>query len=177
MKPWIRAMLMGTLILSMCACGKEAEKEELTPPTVEIVTKEEEISDESEKEQTTPADELTLEQKVGQLFIVRPDALNPVLSIEKISDSKAAGVTEVTDEMVQMLQKYPVGGICQFSKNIVSPAQLKSLNAGLQVESEIPLFITVDEEGGLVARIANNRAFEVTQYLRLRQDVICFLCR
>lgn len=136
MKPWIRAMLMGTLILSMCACGKEAEKEELKPPTVEIVTKGEAISDESEKEQTTQADELTMEQKVGQLFIVRPDALNPVLSIEEISDSKAAGVTEVTDEMVQMLQKYPVGGICQFSKNIVSPAQLKSLNAGLQVESE-----------------------------------------
>lgn len=35
-----------------------------------------------------PADALTLEEKVGQLFIVRPDALDLSLSQETINDAK-----------------------------------------------------------------------------------------
>lgn len=164
MKRWISILLMSAMVISACACGKgiAEEEEETTPPTVEIITDDEE-AEEAETSESL-ADALTLEQKVGQLFIVRPDALDPTLTIEEISDSKAAGVTEVTDAMIEMLRQYPVGGICQFSKNIVSPAQLKSLNAGLQVASAIPLFIAVDEEGGLVARLANHSAFQLPQY-------------
>lgn len=109
-------------------------------------------------------DMLTLEEKVGQLLIVRPDALDPSQTLNEISDSKTDGVTEVTSDMVEMLQKYPVGGICQFAKNIESPDQLREFNAALQEMSEIPMFITVDEEGGLVARLANHKAFDLPTY-------------
>ena len=93
------------------------------------------------------ADMLTLEQKVGQLFIVRPDALDLTLSQETINDAHADGVTAVTNDMRKTLQQYPVGGICQFGKNIESPSQLAQFNADLQAASATPLLIAVDEEG------------------------------
>lgn len=112
----------------------------------------------------TAADALTLEEKVGQLFIIRPDALDLTLDQETINDAKADGVTELTDAMREALQTYPVGGICQFGKNITDPAQLTQFNADLQAASKTPLFITVDEEGGAVARLANHQAFDLPQY-------------
>lgn len=110
------------------------------------------------------ADTLTLEQKVGQLFIVRPDALDLTLSQETINDAHADGVTAVTNDMRKTLQQYPVGGICQFGKNIESPSQLARFNADLQAASATPLLIAVDEEGGLIARLANNDAFNLPRY-------------
>lgn len=110
------------------------------------------------------ADMLTLEQKVGQLFIVRPDALDLTLPQETINDAHADGVTAVTNDMRKTLQQYPVGGICQFGKNIESPSQLARFNADLQAASATPLLIAVDEEGGLIARLANNDAFNLPRY-------------
>lgn len=110
------------------------------------------------------ADMLTLEQKVGQLFIVRPDALDLTLSQETINDAHADGVTAVTNDMRKALQQYPVGGICQFGKNIESPSQLARFNADLQAASATPLLIAVDEEGGLIARLANSDAFNLPRY-------------
>ena len=112
----------------------------------------------------TPDFALTLEQKVGQLFIVRPDALDLTLAQETINDAKADGVTELTDAMRDALRTYPVGGICQFGKNITDPEQIKRFNNDLQAACQTPLFITVDEEGGRVSRLANNPAFDLPQY-------------
>ena len=111
-----------------------------------------------------PADALTPEEKIGQLFIIRPDALNLTLPQETINDAKADGVTTLTDAMRETLQTYPVGGICQFGKNITDPEQLAQFNADLQAASRTPLFIAVDEEGGAVARLANHPAFDLPQY-------------
>lgn len=66
--------------------------------------------------------------------------------------------------MRQTLQDYPVGGIIQFGKNIVSPDQITAFNEALQSASDIPLFLCVDEEGGLVARLANHKAFDLPTY-------------
>lgn len=107
---------------------------------------------------------MTLRQKVGQLFMVRPDALVPDLSQEEIDDETAAGVCRVTDAMRQSLEKYPVGGICQFGKNITDPQQIAAFNGDLQAASALPLLIAVDEEGGRVARLANNGAFDLPRY-------------
>ena len=110
------------------------------------------------------ADGLTLEEKVGQLFIIRPDALDLTLPQDTINDAKSDGVTELTDAMRETLQAYPVGGICQFGKNITAPAQLAQFNADLQAASRTPLFIAVDEEGGAVSRLAKHPAFDLPQY-------------
>lgn len=112
----------------------------------------------------TPDSALTLEQKVGQLFIVRPDALELTLAQESINDAKADGVTELTDAMRDALRTYPVGGICQFGKNITDPEQIKRFNNDLQAACQTPLFIAVDEEGGRVSRLANSPAFDLPQY-------------
>ena len=91
---------------------------------------------------------MTLREKVGQLFMVRPDALDPDLPQSVIDDDKAEGVQQLSDAMRQTLRQYPVGGICQFGKNIADPEQITRFNADLQAASEIPLLIAVDEEGG-----------------------------
>lgn len=108
--------------------------------------------------------QMTLRQKVGQLFMVRPDALDPSLPQEEIDDETAEGVCRMTDAMRQSLEQYPVGGICQFGKNITDPQQIAAFNGELQEASTLPLLITVDEEGGRVARLANNDAFDLPRY-------------
>lgn len=108
--------------------------------------------------------QMTLREKVGQLFIIRPDALDLSQPPEQVSDSSAAGVTVLSEEMADMLKDYPVGGIVLFGKNIVDSEQLVGFIESLQSTSDIPLFMAVDEEGGLVARLANNPAFNLPKY-------------
>lgn len=107
---------------------------------------------------------LTLEQKVGQLFVVRPDALDPDQTAQQRDDADADGVTALSDEMRQALARYPVGGIVVFGKNLESPGQLTALLADFQAASAVPLFAAVDEEGGSVARLANADGFSLPQY-------------
>lgn len=101
---------------------------------------------------------MTLRQKVGQLFIVHPDALDPP------PDSSETCATSCTPAMVDAMKEYPVGGIIMFGENMESPDQLKQFNKDLQSCAEIPLFLCVDEEGGLVSRLANHKAFDLPKY-------------
>ncbi len=154
----------------LCACGAQPAGQSAV--TLPMTTERPVVVDlPAEEPETTPApgttltaEDLTLEEKVGQLFIIRPDSLDLSLSQEEINDAKADGVTALTDAMRETLQKYPVGGVCQFGKNIESPDQIKAFNALLQEASDIPLLITVDEEGGAVARLANHEAFTLPQF-------------
>lgn len=107
---------------------------------------------------------MTLRQKVGQLFIVRPDSLDFTQTQAQINDSRAEGVTEITDDMRAALKDYPVGGIAVFGKNIESPEQLRRFAADCNSAGEIPLFLAVDEEGGRVARLANSEGFDLPKY-------------
>lgn len=109
-------------------------------------------------------EQMTLREKVGQLFFIRPDSLDVTQSKEQVIDPYAEGVTALTAEMSAMLKKYPAGGIVIFSKNIESPQQLGDFNAELLNAVDVPMFIAVDEEGGAVARLANHPAFNVTTY-------------
>ena len=156
----------------LCACGAQPLGQSAVtlpmtterPVVVDLPAEETTPAPTPEAETARTAADLTLEQKVGQLFIVRPDALDLTRPQDQIDDAKADGVTELTDAMRDTLQKYPVGGVCQFGKNIVDPAQITAFNAALQEAADIPLFISVDEEGGAIARLANNEAFDLPQY-------------
>ena len=92
---------------------------------------------------------MTLEEKVYQLFIVKPES---VAGVEK--------ATKATEATQKGFSKYPVGGIVYFSTNIVKESQIKQMIASSQVYAKekrgIGLFIAVDEEGGSIARVANN---------------------
>ena len=51
----------------------------------------------------------------------------------------------------------------------MSPEQLTVLTGALAAAGQTPLFIGVDEEGGAVARIAGNEAFDVARYDSMAQ--------
>ncbi len=104
--------------------------------------------------QTLMAD-MTLEQKVGQLFVVSPNSL---------TSDPSSPATGVTADMKAMLSRYPVGGVVQFRENLTSPAQLRSFHRDLQAASSIPLFLAVDEEGGTVSRLGGHPAFGLPRY-------------
>ena len=102
---------------------------------------------------------MSLREKVGQLFIVRPEAL-----AENSNAETAPATDRVADAVISRIEEYPVGGIALFSRNITSAEQLPMFISDLQSSSKYPLFIAVDEEGGRVARIANSDFFNVASY-------------
>ncbi len=85
---------------------------------------------------------LTLEEKIAQLFIV-----------DFYGMTNTYQVKEFNQDIQEFLLQYPVSGIIYFSENIVSIDQLSEFNNQLQVNSPLPLFIAIDEEGGLVSRL------------------------
>ena len=107
---------------------------------------------------------LTLREKVGQLFFIRPDALDPTQTPGQINSSETEGVKTLTDDMRAVLAAYPVGGVAIFGKNISDPETLRAFTEQLRDATTVPLFLGVDEEGGLVARLANNAAFGLPKY-------------
>ena len=107
---------------------------------------------------------MTLEEKVGQLFIIRPDALDVTLTSDEINDSKAAGVKGLTLDMKNTLRQYPPGGFVLFRKNISGPEQLKRFTADLKAACSLAPLMAIDEEGGQIARIANHKGFNVPKF-------------
>ena len=107
---------------------------------------------------------MSLEEKVGQLFFVRPDALDPTQALRHYQENGAFAVTDMTPELGNMLVRYPVGGVVIFERNIVSPDQLKTLLNDLQRASKTPLFAAVDEEGGAVSRLSNRGDFGLPRW-------------
>ncbi len=86
----------------------------------------------------TLLDRMTVEEKVGQLLIAGMEGTTPG------ADAQAA----ITD--------YRVGGIILFKRNVETVEQLTALTDGLKElnqNSEIPLFLGIDEEGGPVSRM------------------------
>ncbi len=82
---------------------------------------------------------LSLEEKIGQLFICGFDGFE-------------------ADEQIKTLTKdYHIGGTVYFRRNVESVQQLAALSASLQAlprsHPELPLFISIDQEGGMVARL------------------------
>ena len=101
---------------------------------------------------------MSLREKVGQMFIVRPDALERSFGPAELEDTGITGVTEVTQGMREVYARYPCGGFAVFGKNIVSPDQLRTLTESLHALNELTPLLAIDEEGGSVARIANHAA-------------------
>lgn len=82
---------------------------------------------------------MSLEEKIGQLLIVGID--NEVFS----------------DRELYQLNTNKVGGFIFFSRNIRDEDQFLTIVNQLKVEnpSEIPLFLAIDEEGGMVSRLSS----------------------
>ena len=106
---------------------------------------------------------LSIEQKVAQLFVGRIEAF--VNHDASTFDDYVDGLTAIGADAVDVYAGLPLGGVCAFSENLVDPDQTRELLSGLSHCSnevlDLPLFIAVDEEGGLVARISGNPAFGI----------------
>ena len=99
---------------------------------------------------------MSLREKVGQLFIIRPDSLDEQFTQEQINDNSIVGTVEVTEKIREAFEKYPCGGICLFRKNILDPEQLRKYTGELHTLGTVAPFLAIDEEGGIVARIGNH---------------------
>ncbi|MGL1893408.1 MAG: glycoside hydrolase family 3 protein [Spirochaetaceae bacterium] len=90
-------------------------------------------------------EDMTLEEKIGQLFIFH-----------------IRGYQSVDSNLLSFIKTYKPGGIILFANNINSNSQVLKLVKDLQDSSNIPLFIGVDEEGGIVSRLGKNKNVSVT---------------
>ena len=90
--------------------------------------------------------QMSLEQKAAQLFIITPEALTGFQT-----------VTQAGDATYKALQEYPVAGLIYFPQNLQNPKQLKTMTARTQELAaglnQLPLFLSIDEEGGKVSPI------------------------
>ena len=80
--------------------------------------------------------DMTLEEKVGQLFFVRTPEIN----------------------QTEDIQTYHLGGYVLFGRDVENETSdsLKAKIASYQAASKVPLLIGADEEGGTVTRISRN---------------------
>jgi beta-N-acetylhexosaminidase len=155
MKLWMMAAILtcGTVITS-CSIDDEP----IAPPADEV---------EAQLQQ------MTLREKVGQLFYVRPECLDTTIHFNLPSniDSSADDIKEiklqaVNATMMGVNEKYPVGGIILYAHNIEDEAQLAAFIAQIRALNGSPL-LCIDEEGGRVARIGNNPNFNVEKFVSM----------
>lgn len=96
--------------------------------------------------------EMSLEDKVAQMFIVLPEAL-----------TGADFVTEAGDQTKEAIEKTPVGGLVYLEQNLQNPSQVREMLENVQTYSMdrtgLPAFTCIDEEGGSVARLNHDPTF------------------
>ena len=147
------ALLISMLLLVGCAAPLPAEDD--APPS----TPSQAVPETSDVVQTVPTEptpteapdpvrqllnQMTLEERVGQLFFARcqPD-------------------TALTD-----IQTYHLGGFVLFASDFEgqTPDSFREKVAGYQAAASIPLLLGVDEEGGTVTRISRYSAFRSSPF-------------
>ncbi|MED2942906.1 glycoside hydrolase family 3 N-terminal domain-containing protein [Bacillus swezeyi] len=111
-------------------------------------TSEADAKQHSEQSVKQMVSDMTLEEKIGQMLM--PDFRN----WKKEGDSSAKELTEMNDEVAGIIQRYHLGGVILFAENVTGTEQTVRLTDGLQKASpDTPLFITIDQEGGIVTRL------------------------
>lgn len=106
---------------------------------------------------------MTLREKVGQMFYVRLESLDPSIEWTTYDDLAQLKILEVTENMKEVNKQYPVGGIILYAWNINDETQLAQIISQVRALNGNPL-LCIDEEGGRVSRIANNPNFNLKKY-------------
>lgn len=84
---------------------------------------------------------LTLEEKIGQMLMIGFHGLQP------------------PDYVLEWLRAGRIGGVILFARNVASPAQVAELTQACHEAARHPLLISIDQEGGIVARLRANQGF------------------
>ena len=131
----VLTVLAVVLVVICVQRGQDAAQPSPTPRTSAEVRKD---------AAQTLLDGMTTQEKICQLLIVHPEAL-----------TGGSAVTGMTDELAAALRAYPVGGLLLSAGNMTSGEQLAALTAALSNGCKTAPLISVDEEGGRVARLMN----------------------
>lgn len=84
---------------------------------------------------------LTLEQKIGQMLWFGWQAPEPEEALTVSAHARA------------LLEEFQVGGVILMGRNVRDARQAAGLMTALQRDSEVPLFVGIDQEGGAVVRM------------------------
>ena len=140
----------------------EKNSEESAKEGSSLETAEETVSSDSpesnpllDNEVQTILDNMTLEDKIAQLFILYPETL--VSGVNRVT---AAG--EMTREA---FDRRPVGGLIYMRQNLESREQVQTMLSDFQEISlsrtGLPAFLCVDEEGGKVTSVGGTEALAI----------------
>lgn len=129
------------------ACGENTaieitKQEELQ--TIEILIEQEEVI-ENVCEIESEILQMSLEEKIGQLFMLA------------FRSDISGDVTKITENMTKYISQYNIGGVILFAENLDTTEQTQKLINDMQTQAKTPLFIAVDEEGGIVSRLASSK--------------------
>ena len=149
------AFLLSLLLLCGCAAQEAAQTSVSTvaptaaPTTPPTTAPTQPAPTEPEDPIRLMLNQMSLEERVGQLFLARCDAN-----------------TAVTD-----LQTYHLGGFVLFAQDFEgqTPDSLREKLTSYQSAAKIPMLIAVDEEGGTVTRVSRYSAFRASPFLSPRE--------
>ena len=149
------AFLLSLLLLCGCAAQEAAQISVSTvaptaaPTTPPTTAPTQPAPTEPEDPIRLMLNQMSLEERVGQLFLARCDAN-----------------TAVTD-----LQTYHLGGFVLFAQDFEgqTPDSLREKLTSYQSAAKIPMLIAVDEEGGTVTRVSRYSAFRASPFLSPRE--------
>ena len=139
----LTVILFYGLVLTSCS-----NDDAVTPPSAEV---------------EAMLKKMTLREKVGQMFFVRVESLDPSIEWTTYDDLANLKNQEITMKMRKVNHDYPVGGIILYAWNIEDETQLANIIKQVRSLNGSPL-LCIDEEGGRVSRIANNPNFHVKKY-------------
>lgn len=143
--------------LLLTGCASQSVPAAVTLPSLtETIPESAATAPAATEQETIPVDpvrqmisDMSLEQRVGQLFLARCSA----------------------DTAVEDVQKYHLGGLVLFGDDFEgqTPDSMRQAIAAYQEAAEKPLLIAVDEEGGDVTRISRFPAFRDRRFCSLRK--------
>lgn len=107
-------------------------------------TSKEVINSFEEEEKDNKIDEMSLEEKIGQLLII---------SYRK---------DDIKEKLPTILEEVKPGGFILFSENITTYDDTINLIKSIKNSNDIPLFIGIDEEGGNVQRLKNLKDYKTS---------------
>ena len=143
MKKRMKSVLCGALALSMCIpMSMTAMHAEATSRVDEILAG------------------MTIDQKIGQMIM--PD----FRKWQAEGEDAQSDMTVLNDEVAEIIDQYDFGGVILFAENVKETEQTLKLttdmqNAAITNEAgngDIPLLITIDQEGGIVYRLGSGTA-------------------
>ncbi len=153
LKKLLSSVLLLSALFTLAACSDNNSDPSSAPTDEQYVE--------------TALSQMSLRDKVGQMFWIRPEYLLEDVANGTLNPTTAEwptfNVTSLTPEMAQLDSLYPAGGIILFAHNCVDPQQLKAFVPQIKALKNAPL-LAIDEEGGRVARLANNAAFGLNKY-------------